>query len=168
MFVLPQRGQQLSVDAFWKCDRSVAAYLKVPVTCSIDHLRIEASLLRIGSNHRIKRTVNTLRRPQQAHSANMLWQTHATFCDDLPKPCGLEAKLNQSRRQEYRESRWLVMRGKVFRHLADNMILISPCMVQNLVRRTVKIDAIDIIMFDHGSVCCREFLRGDLLRCLLG
>ena len=64
---------------------------------------------------------------------------------DLPKPGGLEAKLDQPRRQKH----WAGPMGgdalgKFSAISAHDAISISPCMIQNPVCRAVEVNAIDI------------------------
>ena len=82
---------------------------------------------------------------------NVQRQAHPALYAHFPESGGLEAKLDQPRRHERRHRRWLVIARQVFRHLADHPFSIPPRPLQNLVRGTVEVDAIDVGGFDDGS-----------------
>ena len=78
----------------------------------------------------------------------MLRQAHAALHAHLPDPGGLEAKLDQPRRHQRRQFRGMVIVRKVLRHLPDDPVPIPPRPLQNLVRGSVEVEAINIGSFD--------------------
>ena len=88
---------------------------------------------------------------------NVLRQTHAALRAHFPEPGGLEAQLDQPWRHKRRLLERVMMVGQILGHLADDAVSVTPRPLQDLVRWSVEVNAIDICGFNDRP--CRPARR---------